>query len=75
MINDFVQILRNKALDRDKQIEDNKNAYSRILREIREEIAKFELQKSLDSTDIIKKKEEIKRLNEKADSEKPKNCH
>ncbi len=70
VINDIDQNLRKKALNRDKQIEDNKNAYSRILREIREEIAKLELQKSLDSTDIIKKKEEIKRLNEKANSEK-----
>lgn len=69
-MNDIDQVLRNEAIERDRQIEGNKDAYTKLLREIREEIAKLELQKSLDSTSIEKKKEEIKELKERAAKEK-----
>lgn len=69
-INDIDQSLREKAIERDKLIEENKDTYTKLLRDIREEIAKLELQKSIDNTNIIKKQKEVRELQEKALSEK-----
>lgn len=64
------QNLRNKAIDRDANINTNKETYSKELHAIREEIAKAELQISINSSNISKAEADIARLKKLAVSEK-----
>lgn len=64
------QALRDKAIERDRLTKENEDFYSKILRGIREEIAKHELQEKIDNTNILKAEKEIKELKEKAEREK-----
>lgn len=69
-IDEIHKLLREKALEKDELIKNNNEEYGKKLSSIHETIAKFELDNSTRSQKIIRIKDIIKDLQEKAKTEK-----